>query len=67
MCSNSTSFILYLEVIFINISIALNVTKENTIVMQELILKLVMAGVVSQEAAREFFVKAERLRGIEIK
>lgn len=53
--------------IVIDISIDLNVTKENTMDMQELILKLVIDGVVSQENAREFFIKAERLRGIEIK
>lgn len=53
--------------IIISIAIDLNVTKENTIAMQELVLKLVIAGVVSQENAREFFIQAERLRGIEIK
>lgn len=50
-----------------DITIDLNVTKENTMAMQELVLKLVITGVVSQENAREFFIKAERLRGIEIK
>lgn len=35
--------------------------------VQQLVLELVMAGIVKQEDAREFFITAERLRGIEIK
>lgn len=35
--------------------------------VQELVLKLVMAGAVSQDDAFKFFIQAEKLRGIEIR
>lgn len=41
----------HLGVIIINFTIELDVTKENTVDIQKLALKLVMAGIVSQENA----------------
>lgn len=57
----------YLGVIIINITIDLNVTEENTVDVQNLIVNLVKVGAVTQEDARELFIQAEKLRGIEIK
>jgi hypothetical protein len=45
-------------------TLQINITEENNDAVQELVLYLHMIGAVEQNDAREFFVKAEKLKGI---
>lgn len=65
MCFYGASF--NTGVIIMDTTLKLNITKKNTMDVQELVLKLVMAGAVNQDDAFKLFVEAEKLRGIQIR
>lgn len=47
------------------VNLDVEITKENSYLVQELILRLTMVGAVKQEDARALFIVAERMNGIE--